>query len=204
MPAFVLQFIRFLGIGFLNTAVDFAVLNFLASSFGIYTGAKVGFLNAMSFSIAVLHSYFWNKYWTFNSRSESGVSRDVGKFIAASLVGIAILISVIWGARLRVEWVYYFSAFVVLTIGEIILWKAFRLSVPKSITSHGKKELLLFVVISIIGVFINSGIVAVVTGRVPPVLGFNQELWTNLVKAGATGLSLIWNFLGYKLIVFKG
>lgn len=60
-----------------------------------------------------------------------------------------------------------------------------------------------FLIITIIGVGINSGIVFFITTFVPPIAELDRTLWVNFAKALATGISLFWNFMGYKLIVFK-
>lgn len=196
------QFVRFLGIGFLNTAVDFAVFNFFASLTGIYVGIGASLLNVMSFSMAVFHSYFWNKYWTFAKGNEEGLVQNLGKFISAAIVGVGVLGASLWGARVEYGFMYFLSLLAILAIFELILWKTFRLAVPGG--AYGsRREFILFVVVSLIGTVINSGIVGGVTAFLKPLFGLNQNLWTNLVKAGATGVSLIWNFAGYKIFVFK-
>ena len=48
-----------------------------------------------------------------------------------------------------------------------------------------------------------SSVVFGVTTFIPPFFGLSPELWANLAKVAATGFSLIWNFIGYKFIVFK-
>lgn len=60
-----------------------------------------------------------------------------------------------------------------------------------------------FLTVSLIGVIINGGIVYIITTFVSPILGINDQLWANVAKLAATAISLIWNFLGYKFIVFK-
>lgn len=60
-----------------------------------------------------------------------------------------------------------------------------------------------FLFISILGALINSGIVYAVTTFVDPMFGLSANLWANLAKVLATGISLIWNFVGYKFFVFK-
>lgn len=202
MIALFFQAVRFLGIGFLNTAVDFAVLNFFSSTFQIYRGFELGLLNALSFSTAVLHSFFWNKFWTFASGEEKGILQNVGKFLAAASLGIAVLLAVLWGAKQEFGFSYFVGVIAVLLIGEFLLLKTFRLAVPVSPES-AQRQFLLFIVVSIVGAAINSGIVAGVTARVDPILGLNKELWLNVVKAFATGIAMVWNFLGYKLVVFK-
>lgn len=135
----VIQFSKFVLIGFLNTGIDFAVLNLLMWQTGIYSGKYIIFLNAISFSVAVINSYFWNKLWIFRAKETTQAGKEFTQFIAITLVGMAI----------------------------------------------------------------NTAIVYSITTLVPPMFGLNKELWANLAKVAATGVSLIWNFIGYKLIVFK-
>lgn len=60
-----------------------------------------------------------------------------------------------------------------------------------------------FLFVSIIGISINGGIVYLITTFIPPMFGINSQLWANVAKLAATAISLIWNFVGYKFIVFK-
>jgi len=132
------QFSKFVVIGFMNTAIDFTILNLLMWWTGIYSGTSIILLNIISFSIAVFNSYFWNKYWTF---------RDLDKVEA--------------------------------------------------------KEFSQFILVTLIGLAINSSIVYGITTLISPMFGISPELWANLAKVAATGFSLIWNFIGYKFIVFN-
>lgn len=61
----------------------------------------------------------------------------------------------------------------------------------------------LFLVVSIIGVVINTGIVRVVSTNIAPMFGLSPRLWLLASKLVATAISLIWNFIGYKVVVFK-
>jgi putative flippase GtrA len=60
-----------------------------------------------------------------------------------------------------------------------------------------------FFIVSIIGAAINSTTVYLIATYTDPILGLSDGLWANVAKIIATALSLIWNFLGYKFIVFK-
>ncbi|MBI5045774.1 MAG: GtrA family protein [Candidatus Niyogibacteria bacterium] len=132
------QAAKFIVTGFLNTALDFGVLNLLSFMTGIYSGVNIIFLNSVSFAVAVSNSYFWNKYWTFGQKG---------------------------GAR----------------VGEFAT----------------------FVIVAFIGLLVNSGVVFVITTYVPRLDGIDPALLENIAKALATGFSLIWNFVGFKFIVFK-
>jgi len=69
--------------------------------------------------------------------------------------------------------------------------------------STGVMEFSQFIAVTLVGLAINSTIVYVVTTFIDPMFGLNETLWANLAKVAATGFSLIWNFIGYKFIVFK-
>lgn len=58
-----------------------------------------------------------------------------------------------------------------------------------------------FLLVSGIGVIGNSSIVILATSY--PVTFVNATIWLNFAKLAATIFSLVWNFLGYKFIVFR-
>ena len=58
-----------------------------------------------------------------------------------------------------------------------------------------------FLLVSGTGILVNSGIVILTTSY--PILSINAKTWLNLAKLFATAFSLVWNFLGYKFIVFR-
>lgn len=60
-----------------------------------------------------------------------------------------------------------------------------------------------FVAITVIGLLINTSVVVAITTFIPPVFDMSPTIWANVAKALATGFSMVWNFTGYKLIVFK-
>lgn len=64
------------------------------------------------------------------------------------------------------------------------------------------KEFLQFITVTILGAVINGGIVYLISTWVSPMFGVSNELWANLAKVVATAVIIIWNFLGYKFIVF--
>lgn len=60
-----------------------------------------------------------------------------------------------------------------------------------------------FAAVTIIGLLINTSVVVGITTYTQPAFGFSPTLWANVAKVFATGFSMIWNFTGYKMIVFK-
>ena len=82
------QFGKFAAIGFTNAAVDFGVLNLLIANTDISSGGWYTVFKAISFISAVIPSYFWNKYWAFES--SEGTSFEFAKFISVAVVAIFI------------------------------------------------------------------------------------------------------------------
>lgn len=86
--SFLAQFSKFVLVGFLNTAVDFGILNILSGITGVTAGFIVGGVNVPGFSVAVLNSYLWNKFWVFKGKEET--VKDLPKFLAVSVAGLLI------------------------------------------------------------------------------------------------------------------
>ncbi len=133
------QFVRYGLIGVLNTLLDFAVLNLLSYTFHVYSGMSLILINVFSFLAANINSYFWNKYWTF----QSGSKKVAGEFLR-------------------------------------------------------------FFTVSIIGFLLNSAILWFFTTVMEPAFSLSPQVWENVAKLIATVVYMVWNFIGYKLIVFKG
>ena len=203
------QFFRFFGIGFINTALSFAVLNSLMATTGLFTGTAVGIFSVIAFCVAVLHSYFWNKYWAFNSQNNgSGSSsfvKNIWQFGVAALLGLVVFVAVVYGAKKTYSFGYFLLMIAILIAGEALMWKLFRLSQNLKLASkQSSQEFTYFIVISAIGALINYGVLKYGTVSIPPKFGLGQQFWTNVIQIFATGISLVWNFIGYKIFVFKG
>ncbi len=88
--SFLGKLMRFGAIGFLNTGIDLAIFNFLMHVTGIETGIAILIFKSISFSIAVVNSFIWNRYWVFGgaitSQSEEGMKFT--KFITVTISGI--------------------------------------------------------------------------------------------------------------------
>ncbi len=137
------QFSKFIIVGGVNTGIDFAVLNSLIFLTGFTSGWQIFVLNCISFSVAVVNSYYMNKRWTF-------------KEAAAGLA-----------------------------------------------TKDSSVQFSQFFVVSLIGITINGLILTGITTYIAAPFGLSDQLWANFAKLVATGASLVWNFIGYKLFVFK-
>ncbi len=80
------EYLKFGFTGALNTGTDFVVLNSLLSVSGGAHGAYLA-CKAVSFSIAVVQSYFLNKYWVFRAKGERNME-ETARFFAVSVAGL--------------------------------------------------------------------------------------------------------------------
>ncbi|PIR06367.1 hypothetical protein COY65_00395 [Candidatus Jorgensenbacteria bacterium CG_4_10_14_0_8_um_filter_39_13] len=129
---------KFAAVGVLNTVLDFGVLNLLILATNIASGWSFSLFKAISFLVASANSYFWNKFWTFQSRTPANF-----------------------------------------------------------------KEYTRFFVFSLLGALINVGVASFLVNVVGPIGNFNFKIWANISALIAVLISLIWNFLTYRYIVFK-
>lgn len=88
------QFFKFALVGVINTSVDFGVLNLLIFATGHSSGIYYSIFKGLSFTAAVINSYFWNRFWTFKDRKEKDPAAQFGKFILISVVGFGINVGV--------------------------------------------------------------------------------------------------------------
>lgn len=200
----ILQILRFGAIGTLNTALDFIILNYVTKSFDVTSGTTLGLLNVISFSAAIIQSYLWNRAWTFASFNLTPLSNAIRLVAVGGLGFIAFLLVILGGIQGAAE-NYYLFILIVFIVVEILIWYAFGLKLASKDDTGVGQQFVVFLIISVVGLLINSGIVALASTALAPSLSslINADSIKNAAKILATGVSLIWNFLGYKLIVFK-
>ena len=69
--------------------------------------------------------------------------------------------------------------------------------------AHPGRRVGRFVLVSLTGVGLNTALVVALTDVMMRPAGITSQLWENLAKALATGGTLLWDFLGYKFLVFR-
>ena len=82
------------------------------------------------------------------------------------------------------------------------LWNKFWTFQSLSTASVGL-QFVEFFVVSAIGLGINVGTFTVLNDVVGPRGGIDARTWASVSAAGAAAIGLAWNFLGYKLFVFR-
>jgi len=95
----------------------------------------------------------------------------------------------------------YKSISFVLATTNSYFWNKFW-TFKRNAEEKTRKEFGQFLSVSIIGFLINVGIAYGVFRLVEPIGNLNKDQWTFAAVVVATTVSMIWNFLGYKFIVF--
>lgn len=148
------QLAKFIVTGGLNFVVDLGILTLLISFFRSALGASpellivsVGipitaysFYKGLSFILANINSYLWNKYWTFDAQQPS----------------------------------------------------------TKATSQFGS-----FITVSLIGLVINTVTASIVFKSIIPFAGMTVDQWSLIGAVCGAVAGLVWNFVGYKFIVFK-
>jgi putative flippase GtrA len=199
------QILRFVAIGFLNTALDFIILNLVTKTLGISSGLKLGSINVIGFSAAVMQSYVWNRYWAFSTNpKDAQFARNVIRLILVGGLGAAAMVVVLAGVHFSVGPIFYLPVLVVFLMAELVLWYLFGLHLSKP-SGSSSRQFTAFLIVSIIGLLINSILIAVFSHIFShgALAGMNSDSIKNIAKILATVASLVWNFIGYKVAVFK-
>lgn len=84
---FLYQFAKFSLVGSMNFLVDMGILNSLIFYTGICNGPAQSGLKGVSFVLAAVNSYFWNKFWTFKRGSGKRLRTEVYQFLVISTSG---------------------------------------------------------------------------------------------------------------------
>lgn len=199
----ILQILKFGAIGVINTALDFLVLNFISKTLNITSGLKLGQVNIIGFSLAVVQSYFWNRYWTFGFEAIISAWKNFWRLVAVGFLGAAAMVAVLFGAKFAAPASFYLVVLLLFLVLEVLAWEIFGLS-KNTVVSKTQNQFLLFILVSVIGLLINSALVAFLSKYSPlAVRPEYVDINKNLAKLAATLVSLVWNFIGYKIFVFK-
>ena len=85
---------KFVLAGALSTFIDLGILNILIWLSGIAAGPWYSVFKGISFLLAVINGYFWNKRWTFEKTGELFVLKEFSKFLAVAAVGLLINVGI--------------------------------------------------------------------------------------------------------------
>ncbi len=114
------QFIRFGIVGVINTSLDFVIYAFLTRLF-LFFDEHYLIANLISFSIATVNSYIFNKYWTFKDNSKQHKIQYT-KFYLVSLCGLILTQTILY---ILVELGLYDLLAKAIAVGVVLFWNFF-------------------------------------------------------------------------------
>ncbi len=194
----VYQFLRFACIGLLNTALNFLILNTVSKALGISQGWQLGAIDIFSFSIAIVQSYLWNRTWTFGTEAGSSLLKNFIRLVLVGLLGSFAVIAVLLFSSFSAPWYYFFTTLIIYLIAEIVLWRSFDFHL--SDWNHESHSFIIFAAVTFGGLLINVTLVSLISLHLHIT---NTDLDKNIATILATCVSLFWNFIGYKVVVFR-
>ncbi len=80
------RFLRFALVGVIGAVVDFGIFNLLATLLGV----RPLLAQVVSFSMAVVSNFIWNRFWTYPDSRSKPVRRQIVQFTLISVVGLLI------------------------------------------------------------------------------------------------------------------
>ena len=80
------RFLRFAVVGAIGAVIDLGVFNLLTVGFGI----EALVAQAVSFSMAVISNFIWNRFWTYPDSRGKPISGQLFQFIIVSVIGLTI------------------------------------------------------------------------------------------------------------------
>ena len=93
------QFVKFSLVGVLNTLIHYAIFYICYALLDFYHLLA----STIGFCVAVVNSFFLNKYWTFGSQSPD-LGRQFSRFISVSLLALLVNLATM---ALLVEWLMF-------------------------------------------------------------------------------------------------
>ena len=124
--------------------------------------------------------------------------------VVATLVDLGVLNILIWFSGIATG--LFFSifkgiSFIVATCSKYLGDKFWAFEKMEKVGMG--KEFSQFFAVTLIGLAINVGAASLIVNVAGPQFGLTEKLWANIGAILAAFVSAIWNFIGYKFIVFK-
>jgi putative flippase GtrA len=124
-PKEFVRFLKFATVGVTGMVVDLTVLNVMHKVFGL----PLLVANAISFTVAVISNFTWNRFWTFPESRERPLGPQLGKFALVNVAGLIINTLILWLAFKVTQhivpdpWDYNLAK--MFAIGVVLFWNYF-------------------------------------------------------------------------------
>jgi len=80
------RFVRFAIVGTIGAVIDIGFFNLFAHILAV----PVLFSQGISFSLAVISNFIWNRYWTYPDSRQKSLSRQLFQFVVVSVAGLIV------------------------------------------------------------------------------------------------------------------
>jgi len=127
------QPIRFLFVGGLNTLVGYGIYALL-----VYLGVNYLVSNTISTVIGVIHSYLWNRFFTFKSKNKA--LKEITKFISVYIVSYLIGMFTLFIFKDKLNISPYIAGLINLVITTLISYFGHKYISFRELGKGGKDE----------------------------------------------------------------
>lgn len=126
------RFLKFATVGAIGMVVDLTVLNVLyrlvlpALVPGLSDGVRLIVANSISFTVAVLSNFTWNRLWTFPESRQRPLGAQLVQFAIVNVIGLAINNLVLWLVFQVTQQIlpdpFNYNVAKILAIGVVLFW----------------------------------------------------------------------------------
>lgn len=91
---FFFQLAKFGLIGVANTVVDLGIYNLFIYMSDVSSGYPIVVFKSFSVMAAIVNSYVWNKFWSFEKKETHSIGEEFTQFLMVSLVGLLLNVGI--------------------------------------------------------------------------------------------------------------
>lgn len=201
------------------TIRDYLLTSFIAVSFSLFTipilqNLKLPFIKSIPAAFAI-ELVFLLIFANIAIGIAGLIARkipvmlQVAKFVAVgafnTFLNWGIVNLLMWTTQIFSGALYTFYIAFAFIVANFVsfFWNRYWIFIPEKVKAResAKKDYVQFLIVSVIGLTIQTGISSAWVNLLPTEM--TAEIWANIGLVMGTAFSMIWNFLGYKFIVFR-